>query len=244
MRHTLISRKYKIGIELDMVQNILTNGGSALDGKNDGVEMDNVKKTREINTTYRNYSEVDCFTFAGSPVLSVLDFWRYCYGNLAGQSPVIAEFLVAKGLGIDKAENVTLWTAYDMSYRGMRIEVKSTEYVHAWNKTRVSNARSFSIAPSNNEYWGSKSERKLSRQNDLYVFCLNTNQAVQRPRPLNLEDWDFYVIETSRINAYTETNGNPNQKQIALGIVKRLAKNAVKWDKLRQHVDEIIDMMQ
>lgn len=216
----------------------------ALDGKHDGEKSDNVEKTREINTTYRNYSENDYFTFSGTSVLSVLDFWRYCYGNLAGQSPVIAEFLVAKALEIDKAENVTLWTAYDMSYRGMRIEVKSTEYVHAWNKKRVSNARSFSIAPSNNKYWGNDGERKLSRQNDLYVFCLNTNKEVQHPRPLNLDDWDFYVTETARINAYTDNIGNPDQKRISLSVVKRLAGNAVKWNALKQRVDEIIDMLQ
>ena len=82
-----------------------------------------IEKTREKNTSYTNYRENDSFKLSGTPVLSVLDFWRFCYGDLAGQSPMIAEFLVAKALGIDKAENVTYWTAYDMSYRNMRIEV-------------------------------------------------------------------------------------------------------------------------
>lgn len=217
------------------------DGGGTLEGKHEDKKLDDVEKTREINTAYRNYCENDYFTFSDSPVFSVLDFWRYCYGNLAGQSAVIAEFLVAKALENDKAENVTLWTAYDMSYRGMRIEVKSTEYVHAWNRKRVSNVRTFSIAPSNNKYWGSAGERKMSRQNDLYVFCLNTNKEVQHPRPLNIDDWEFYVVTTTRINSYAASYGNPDQKKISLNVVKSLAGNAVKWNGLKQRIDEIID---
>lgn len=211
--------------------------------KGDGKKMDDIEKTREMNTAYRSYQEDDYFTFSGSPVLSVLDFWRYCYGYLAGQSPVIAEFLVAKALGIEKAENVAYWTAYDMSYRNMRIEVKATEYVHSWNKKRISEMRTFSIAPSNNGYWGSKGEGKLSRQNDLYVFCLNTNKEVQNPRPLILDDWEFYVLETVRINHYTEKIGNPDQKTMSLNVIRRMSENAVKWNELKQKVDNAIDRL-
>ena len=203
--------------------------------------IDQIEKTREKNTSYTNYREDDSFKLSGIPVLSVLDFWRFCYGDLAGQSPMIAEFLVAKALGIDKAENVTYWTAYDMSYRNMRIEVKATEYVHAWNRKKVSKVRTFSIAPSNNRYWGKEGERKLSRQNDLYVFCLNTNQELQFPQPLNLDYWDFYVVETGRINRYTEKSGNPDQKKISLSVVKKMAGNAVKWDGLKQKIDDVIN---
>ena len=208
-------------------------------------EMDNkIEENRKKNTDYINYTEKDSFTLKNQPVLSVLDFWRYCYGDLAGQSPVIAEFLVAKALGIKKAENVTYWTAYDMSYRNMRIEVKATEYIHPWNKNHVSNVRTFSIAPSNNSYWGRDSERKLSRQNDLYVFCLNTNKELQNPKPLELDFWDFYVLDTERINEYTSGYGNPDQKKISLNVIKQMAGNPVKWDQLKQRIDEVVDEIQ
>lgn len=205
--------------------------------------MDDIEKKREMNTSYRSYQENDYFTFSGSPAFSVLDFWRYCYGNLAGQSSVIAEFLVAKVLGIEKAENVTYWTAYDMAYRNMRIEVKMTEYVHSWNKKSVSKVRTFSIAPSNNRYWGSKGEKRVSRQNDLYVFCLNTNREVQNPHPLILDDWEFYVLETAKINHYTEKRGNPDQKTISLNVIRRMSGKAVKWDELKHKVDNVIDCL-
>ena len=204
---------------------------------------DQIERNREKNTSYTSYREGDCFMISGSPVFTVLEFWRYCYGDLAGQSPVIAEFLVAKALGIEKAENVTYWTPYDMSYRGMRVEVKSTEYVHAWNKKRVSKVRTFSIAPSHNQYWGNEEHKSLSRQNDLYVFCLNTNQEVQNPQPLNLDFWEFYLVKTDVINRYTEKIGNPDQKKISLNVIRRMAGEPVKWDSLRKRIDEIIDTM-
>lgn len=200
-----------------------------------------IEKTRTDNTSYHSYQEADHFEISGRPIFSVLDFWKYCYGDLASQSPAIAEFLVAKALHIEKAENMTYWTAYDMSYRGVRIEVKATEYVHSWNKTRVSKVRTFSIAPSNNRYWGNTGDRKLSRQNDIYVFCINTNQEVQKPQPLNIDYWKFYVLETRRINQYTEINGNPNQKKISLNVIKQMAGVPVNWSDLRNKVDQIVD---
>ena len=99
--------------------------------------INQIEKTRRKDTSYRNYQEDDHFRFSGNEVLSVLEFWRFCYGDLAGQSPMIAEFLVAKALGIEKAENVTYWTAYDMSYRNKRIEVKATEYLDRTIKLRT-----------------------------------------------------------------------------------------------------------
>ena len=175
-------------------------------------------------------------------VLSVLDFWRFCYGALAGQSPMIAEFLVAKALGIEKAENVMIWTAYDMTYRNMRIEVKSTEYVHPWNEESISKVRSFSIAPSYNNSWGNDVGNKLSRQNDVYVFCLNTNQEIKNPKPLIIDFWEFYVVPTNIINQYTEKN-NPDQKNISLSIVKKLSGKPVNWKMLKRKIDEVIDMI-
>ena len=189
------------------------------------------------------YSPEDVFSFGNETVCSVLDFWRFSYGNLAGQSPVIAEFLVAKALGKEKPENTEYWTAYDMEYRGKRIEVKSTEYVHSWNKKRVSDNRTFSVAPTNAGYWNNTDERKLERQNDIYVFCLNTNRELQHPQPLKVDYWEFYVMPTSEINRYAEEKGNPYQKKITLSTVKRLAGECVSFDGLKDKIDGIINDM-
>ena len=130
-----------------------------------------------------------------------------------------------------------------MAYRNKRIEVKATQYVHPWN-TRISKVRTFSIEPSNDQYWDNadfaSGERKLSRQSEIYVFCLNSNTSIENCDPLRLDDWIFYVVPTFTINSYCQNN--PNQKKISLNVVKRLAGEGVSFDRLREAVDRAIDM--
>ncbi len=198
-----------------------------------------VEDTRLKNTAYKSYSESDKFVFENATMFSVLDFWRYQYSNIGAFGGELAEFFVARALGITKAENVNYWTAYDMSYRRKRVEVKSTQYVHAWNKKRVSEQRSFSIEPSRNAYWSNKeaAEKKYERQNDLYVFCLNKNKNIDKNNPLCLDDWVFYVVPTFRINEYA----NERQKTISLQVVKRLSKSEVKFNHLKEEIDKAIE---
>ena len=114
------------------------------------LEVEVAKKKEEL-TAYEPYTPDEMFRFKGENIFSVEDFWQYAYSQLDGMAETIAEFLVAKALGIKKAENVNYWTAYDMAYRNKRIEVKATSYVHPWNK-EISPIRTFSIAPTNNSY--------------------------------------------------------------------------------------------
>lgn len=104
-----------------------------------------VAKKKEELSAYEPYTPDEMFQFRGKDLFSVEDFWKYAYSQLDGMAETIAEFLVAKALGIEKAENVNYWTAYDMTYRNKRIEVKATSYVHPWNK-EISKIRTFSIA--------------------------------------------------------------------------------------------------
>ena len=58
----------------------------------------------------------------------------------------IAEFLVAKALGLEIPQNCHGWTLWDILYKGYRIEIKSTAYYHSWrNDGKVSNRRCFGI---------------------------------------------------------------------------------------------------
>ena len=181
-----------------------------------------VAKKKEELTAYEPYAPDEMFRFRGKDLFSVEDFWQYAYSQLDGMAETIAEFLVAKALGIKKAENVNYWTAYDMAYRNKRIEVKATSYVHPWNK-EISKIRTFSIAPTNNSYWENQdAERKLSRQSEVYV----------------LDDWVFYVVPTFVVDGYCKET--PAQKKISLNVVKRLAKEEVSYDRLREAVDEAI----
>ena len=202
-----------------------------------------VEQQKERNTQYRVYTEKDCFVYNGRDVFSVLDYWRFRFSQLLGQQESIAEFLVGQALDLQKAENVNYWTAYDLSYRGKRIEVKATCYIHPWDK-RISRVRSFSIAPSNNRYWqelpGQDSGARMARQSEVYVFCLNTDQDIEHPNPLMIDNWEFYVVPTYRINEYCQKAGNPEQRRITLAVVRRLAKQSCLYVELRDSIEKAI----
>ena len=205
-----------------------------------------VLRLREKNTSYRVYTENDIFTMAGEPAFSVLEYWRFMFSQLNNQHETIAEYLVNRALGAEKAENVSSWTGYDLSYRAKRIEVKASSYIHTWNRKRVSQTRTFSIAPSSNLYWYGQRERDgktQSRQSEIYIFCLNTNQDIENVDPLNLDYWEFYVVPTFVIDARCDRIGNPDQKKISLSVVKRLSQGCVGWTGLRERVDAAIDMV-
>ena len=57
--------------------------------------------------------------------------------------------------------------------------------------------------------------------------------------PLKVDDWVFYVVPTFVINIYCKDN--PAQKKISLNVVKRLAKNGVAFDELKNAVDIAIE---
>ena len=203
-----------------------------------------VNAARERNTRGKVYSENDCFRVNGKDAFTVLDFWKYKFSQIESCPASLAEFLVAKALDVTRAENLDYWTAYDMSYRGRRIEVKETRYIHSWNREKVSPARYFSIAPSNNGYWSNipklHPEKKKERQSDVYVFCLNTNQDYTKADPMNVDDWRFYIVPTFEIDRYADRNGNSDQKKISLSVVRRLAGDGVDFNEIKEKVNEAI----
>ena len=184
------------------------------------------------------------FTLGGEKLgFNLVDFWRFRYSNIYDIQGAIAEFIVAKALGLDTASNTEYWTLWDINYRGMRIEVKETSYYHTWNKDgKVSSARSFGITKANSRYAESATgkledgkENVFERQNDIYVFCLNTGNTKEESNPLNLDNWEFYVIPTKIINLKCGNN-----KTISLNKVKKIT-SQVKYCDLKNVIDRIID---
>jgi len=52
--------------------------------------------------------------------------------------------------------------------------------------------------------------------------------------PLNLSQWDFYILETKILNEKV-----PNQKSITLSSLLRLNPLCVKYDKLNEEISKI-----
>ena len=183
----------------------------------------------------------EAFTFNNENIgFDFLDFWKFHYSNIYDLQDKIAEFIVSKALGVHEAQNDQYWTLWDISYRNKRIEVKETSYYHSFNEEgKVSDQRVFGITKANGSYDPDKSgNAEFCRQNDIYVFCLNTGNTRNASYPLNLNNWEFYIIPTSIIN---EQCGN--NKTISLGRIKRLGYSAKQYDEIKMEIDSIINTM-
>ena len=170
--------------------------------------------------------------------LSILDVWRYHNPNLYFQHGNIGEFLVASALGQKVTRDQDYWALCDVEYRGRRIEVKTTAYYQKKKKKwGISKARSFGIAPANSAYeTENRKENRYERQNDIYVFCLNTGNTREESNPLQLLNWEFYVVPTAKINQVC----GRKQKTISLGRVRKLA-GMCRYEQIKENVDRIID---
>ena len=181
------------------------------------------------------------FVFDGqSTGFDLLDLWRFHYSNIYSLHGEIAEFIIARALGITEAQNSAYWTLWDTTYREKRIEVKATAYYHLWNDNgKISNQRTFGITMANGSYDSTQSKNnEFCRQNDIYVFCLNTGNTKETAYPLDLNNWEFYIVPTAVIN---EKCGN--NKTISLGRIKSLGLSAKRYNEIRAEIDKIIDAM-
>ena len=71
------------------------------------------------------------------------------------------------------------------------------------------------------------------------VFCLNTGYTENESNPLNLNNWQFYVVPTFVINEKCGEN-----KTISLGRIQSLGFDAKRYDEIKGAVDLIIDTME
>ena len=141
----------------------------------------------------------------GSPLVAadILDYWSWAYSDIVGNTNrgALAEFIVGRAIGSEAAVRND-WAAYDLETpSGIKVEVKSSAYLQSWHQTAVS-APSFSIrkakewSPETNEF----GEERL-RHSDVYVFCLLAYKGDKRMLdPLDLSQWEFYVVKTSEID--------------------------------------------
>lgn len=169
--------------------------------------------------------------------LTLLDFWKFRFCNIFDLQEAIAEFIVAKALGKKTADNIDSWTLYDIGYRGKRVEVKETSYYHPWIKDgKVSKHRAFGITKANSSYADKESENRYERQNDVYVFCLNTGNTEEESYPLNLNNWEFYIVPTKVINEKCS-----EQKTISLPRIKSLGFFAKSFEEIKPTIDAFIE---
>lgn len=176
------------------------------------------KKTAEKECKYpaiepKKKTGNEQFLNAGSDVYTLRDFWAWAYSDLVGNTErgKQAEFIVAMALGITEGVSGS-WDKYDLlSKEGIRVEVKSSAYLQSWNQQSLSKI-SFGIQPTYG--WDSITSEydiEQKRQSDAYVFCVLKHIDQVTLNPLDLSQWEFYVLSTAALNKAV-----PGQKTIAL----------------------------
>ncbi len=158
-------------------------------------------------------------TFHGS-TFQLLEFWQWASSDLLSNAlrGRLAEFLVAKAVGVADGMRVE-WDAVDVvTPTGCKIEVKSAAYLQSWQQERASRIV-FDIAPK--QAWESRTntyslERKRSA--DVYAFALLTEQDRESVNPLDLNQWQFYIISSASLDKKVG-----DQKSISLASLQRFS---------------------
>lgn len=147
---------------------------------------------------------------------SVLDFWQWSASDLVSNTArgALAEFLVARALGLDIGARDS-WGTYDLDTdSGVKIEVKSSAYIQVWNQTRHSKLsfgcrKTLAWSAETSDFYG-----EPQRHADVYVFAVLSHKDQGTFNPLDVSQWDFYVVPTHWLD---ETLGD--QKTVGLGTL-------------------------
>lgn len=157
---------------------------------------------------------------------TLLDYWRWAHSDIAANSErgKLAEYYVKCAVKSPSSHR-TEWDAVDViTGDGIQIEVKSSAYLQTWNCEKLSSIQ-FDISPKKS--WNSKTNKyydTVGRHSDVYVFCLFAAQDPNTANPLDINQWEFYILSTRTLNERI-----PAQKTIGLKSLLKLGAKKVPY---------------
>lgn len=168
--------------------------------------------------------------------LTLLGFWRWSASDIVSNATrgILAEYIVANALGL--AEGVRgAWDAVDLKTKSdIKIEVKSAAYLQSWYHKKLSTI-SFGIRPT--RFWDAGTNKlamELKRQADIYVFCILNHKEKDSLDPLNLEQWEFYILSASVLD-----KKYPTQKSIGLASLLKLNPLIAKYEEIAACIEKL-----
>jgi hypothetical protein len=160
----------------------------------------------------------ECFHSHGASLgYTLLDFWRWSVSDLVSNATRgrLAEFIVAKALGISTDDVRDEWAAYDLiSPDGVKVEVKSAAYVQSWSQKRYS---SIQFLTRKTRPWDPDTglqAAEAKRQAEVYVFALLAHKVKANLDPLDLSQWRFYVLPTVKLDDYPRSQHSITLKSL------------------------------
>jgi hypothetical protein len=189
-------------------------------------------------SSYKRKTDSECFHRRGRDLdFSLLEFWQWSLSDILNNTlrGRIAEYIVAQALGLEKHLR-SGWAAYDLLIpNGIKVGVKSAAYIQSWFQKKFSTI-SFGIQKTLewNEHTGMQSH-EAKRQADIYVFCLLKHKIHETVDPLDVSQWNFYVLATDSID-----NKLGDQKRISLKTLERLSPSKASYDTLATAIDRVL----
>jgi len=169
-------------------------------------------------------------------LFDLLSFWQWSSSDVVSNATrgVLAEYLVAQALGVAGDTVREEWAAYDLkALDGTRVEVKSAAYIQSWHQDRLSRI-SFRVPKTRT--WDRDTNRQgedTRRQADVYVFALLAHTDQNTLDPLNVAQWEFFVLPTTALD-----NRKRSQHSITLPSLRKLSGEPVNFSRLKQAVEE------
>jgi hypothetical protein len=196
---------------------------------------------KKINTTLKQGDET--FIFNEMPQgFKLIEFWRWSVSDIVSNATRgrLAEFIIAKSLGIDTNIVRDEWQAFDLiTPDGIKIEVKSAAYIQSWYQKELSKIY-FSIKKS--RAWSSETNiqsKEAKRQADAYIFALLKHTDKETINPLLLDQWIFYILSTDEVNNYKRS-----EHSITLKSLEKLT-NGIDYSQIKDELHKkIIIIMQ
>ena len=116
---------------------------------------------------------------------------------------------------------------------GLKIEVKSAAYIQSWTQRDFSTIqfltpKTIAWNPETNESGESK------RQADVYVFALLAHKDKSTIDPLDVRQWQFYVLPTHFLDDRTRS-----QHSLTLKTLETLSRGAVDYFHLADAVQQV-----
>lgn len=166
---------------------------------------------------------------------SLSDFWSWYASNLL-HGPLrgaVAEYIVCKALEVQTEDGREDWEAFDVLFRGKRIEVKSSAYFQSSEQEKASRI-AFSI--SKRARWDVETKwSELKRNSDLYVFCLLGSSCSGAADPMNVGLWNFYVVKTEVLDTICG-----DQQTLSLSSLLSMNPLRSSYDDLKQTVETLL----
>lgn len=166
--------------------------------------------------------------------MNVLSFWQWSSSDLLTnrQRGILAEYIIATALELDTNLREEC-DAYDLvTKNGIKIEIKSASYIQSWEQEKYSN-KSFGIQPTIRWEENKRTSQKV-RQSDIYIFCLLAHKDYKTINPLDLNQWDFYLVETKTLNEKM-----PYQKTITLNSLLKLNPKRLTYMDIKKEINSI-----